>query len=228
MTAVDAAVLFDLDGTLIDTAPDFARVLNKMLCEDGCAPIGFERIRAKVSYGARALVTLAYGVTESSEEFEPLRQRLLNYYGQEVAKESRPFPGIDVLLQSLPGMRLGWGIVTNKPSRFTEPLIASMTMLPRPGAVVCPDHVKQTKPDPESLLLACRQIGVRPQTSMYVGDHQRDIEAGRRAGLITVAVRWGYHETTEQIEDWGADHMVDAVSELGILIAGIYSKSKLA
>jgi len=207
-------VLFDLDGTLLDTAPDFARVLNRMLVDMDMPELPYARIRATVSHGARALVQLAFGLKDGEPGFEPLRGRLLSLYEDGLAVETTPFAGISGLLDSFAARGIPWGVVTNKPHYLAEPLMAAMRFVPEAAVLVCPDHVSRTKPDPEPLLLACRQLGCEPDSAVYVGDHARDIEAGRRAGMRTIAAAWGYLADGESPLAWGANRIAQDVREL--------------
>lgn len=212
------AVLFDLDGTLLDTAPDFARVVNQLLAEHDKPPLPFPRIRATVSHGARALVQLAFSLAEGEPGFEALRTRLLTLYEQGLAAETAPFAGIRPLITELGHRGIAWGVVTNKPHYLADPLMQAMGFVPEAAVLICPDHVSRTKPDPEPLLLACRQIGCEPAASVYVGDHERDIEAGRRAGMPTVAAAWGYLPENESAHAWNADHIALDVAALEDLL----------
>lgn len=210
------AVLFDLDGTLIDTAPDFIAVLNRQRLAHGREPLPAEKIRAVVSQGARAVVALGFGdrFEVDSAEFEALRQEFLQTYLKHIADESRLFPGMDELLAGLEERGIPWGIVTNKHSMFTMPLLQALQLDKRCEVAICPDMVNQTKPHPEPMLKAADSLGIAPQACVYVGDHRRDIEAGRNADMFTVAVRYGYVLEGETADEWGADLTVDSVFEL--------------
>jgi phosphoglycolate phosphatase len=216
------AVLFDLDGTLFDTAPDFIVVLNQLRTEEQLPPLPDASIRAVVSNGARALITLGFGVDEGDAGFEHLRKRLLELYLNHLAEKTVLFPGIETLLNQLAAANIAWGIVTNKPLAYTAPLMRAYTHLPAPGAVICPDHVVNRKPDPEPVLLACAQIGCHPQEAIYVGDHERDIAAGRAAGMPTIACRYGYINGDEDPADWNADYLVDSAEEIWPLLQQNY------
>lgn len=216
------AVLFDLDGTLFDTAPDFIVVLNQLREQEQLPPLPDATIRSVVSNGARALVTLGFGKDESDPAFEGLRQRLLDLYLAHLAEKTVPFPGIESLLDRLAAEDIAWGIVTNKPEAYTVPLMQAFTRLPAPGAVICPDHVSKRKPDPEAVLLACSQIGCEPLEAVYVGDHERDIAAGRNAGMPTIACRYGYIDEGDDPANWGADHLVDSAEEIWPLLEREY------
>jgi phosphoglycolate phosphatase len=213
-----AAVLFDLDGTLLDTAPDFARTLNRMLAEHGMPALPYARIRATVSHGARALVQLAFGLRDGEPGFEALRSRLLSLYEEGLSVETKPFDGVRPLLTELAARGIAWGVVTNKPHFLADPLRAAMGFKPGAAALVCPEHVSRTKPDPEPLLLACRLVGCEPESTVYVGDHARDIEAGRRAGMTTIAAAWGYLGEGESALAWEADLLARDVAELQALL----------
>ncbi len=212
------AVLLDLDGTLVDTAPDFVVTVNQLLRQHGRDEIASERIRKSVSQGARALVTLAFQREEGAEGFEDLRQQLLDLYEKNLSCASTLFPGIYEFLQQLQAHDIAWGIVTNKPSRFTMPLMA-LTKLPcPPSTVICPDHVSVPKPDPEALQLACRELGCKASEAIYIGDHRRDIECGRNAGMETIAAAYGYIGDGDSAESWNASYLVEHPKELWAII----------
>lgn len=208
------AVLFDLDGTLIDTAPDFEFVLNQLLAEHQRDPLPFDLIRNTVSNGARALVTLGFGVDEGEPEFESLRNRLLEIYAAHLSVNSVLFPGMRELLDRLDEQSIRWGIVTNKPSQFAEPLIRDLELAQRCGSLICPDHVVQRKPHAEPILRACKEVGVGPERTLYVGDHVRDIESGRNAGAKTAAALYGYIVEEDDPQSWLADYYLQAADEL--------------
>ncbi len=202
------AVLFDLDGTLIDTAPDFARVLNGMRRRRSLPDIAYERVHATVSEGARALIELGFELREGEEGFEPLRQELLDDYLQQLSVESRLYTGMNDVLEWLEVRNISWGIVTNKPSLYAEPLIRDLQLDGRCKSLVCPDHVRQRKPHAEPILLACSQLGADATSSVYVGDHRRDIEAGKNAGSTTIACSYGYINKDDPADSWNADYTV--------------------
>ncbi|MFC6632061.1 HAD family hydrolase [Microbulbifer taiwanensis] len=216
------AVLFDLDGTLFDTAPDFIVVLNQLRQQEQLPPLPDDAIRSVVSNGARALVRLGFGKDEGDSGFDGLRQRLLDLYLAHLAEKTVPFPGIEALLDNLAENQIAWGIVTNKPEAYTVPLMQAFDQLPTPGAVICPDHVSKRKPDPEPVLLACSQIGCDPREAVYVGDHERDIAAGRAAGMPTIACSYGYIDEGDSAANWGADHLVDSAEEIWPLLQRHY------
>lgn len=209
--------MFDLDGTLLDTAPDFVAVVNQLLQENARAELPHEVIRAGVSNGSKALVTLAFAIEETHENFQPLRERLLELYTHHIAVFTKPFPGIQDLLDKLAEHNIAWGIATNKPAAYTVPLMEQLNMQPAPAIVICPDHVQQSKPHPESLLMAAEFFHCAPEEIVYVGDHLRDIECGKRAGSITVAAAYGY-VGNEDINSWQADYRVEHAEEIWPII----------
>lgn len=212
------AVLFDLDGTLIDTAPDFIRCLNELRVAEGMAPLPFDTIRCCVSDGARAMVRLGFGLEPDHPEYPERHRAFLDRYETGMAVDTRLFEGMEPLLATLEAAGIPWGIVTNKPVRFAEPLLAALGLAERCAVLVCPDHVQDRKPHPEGLWLACERLGAAPERTLYVGDHERDIRAGRNAGMPTVAVRYGYVTEPETIDLWQADVVVDTVADLANLI----------
>ncbi|NVK39942.1 MAG: HAD-IA family hydrolase [Oceanospirillaceae bacterium] len=217
------AVLFDLDGTLLDTAPDFIWVINRLLQEEARPSIDFSTLREQVSNGANAMIRTAFCIDESDREFAGLRQRFLDIYGDHLAIETRAFEGIDELLDWLDERHIPWGVVTNKPELYTRGLLRALELDRRAGSIVCPEQVRERKPHPESLWLACREIGCRPEHSLYIGDHVRDIEAGRNAGMTTVAARYGYIAPGENPDDWRADHGVDDAAAIKALLQSLYN-----
>lgn len=214
MTRTIDAVLFDLDGTLLDTAPEFAEVLQQLCAENNRECPNNAAIRHTVSHGARALVTLAFGIDEGEPTFELLRQRLLQIYAENLAAHTSIFPGIDDVLEHVNTNSIGWGVVTNKPSTFAEPLLAAMGFKPPAGVLVCPDHVTHTKPHPEPLIKAATELGCEPARCIYVGDHRRDIEAGAAAGMQTVAALYGYIDAADPAANWQADFAVERAEEI--------------
>lgn len=209
-----AAVLFDLDGTLIDTARDFARVLNAMRGLKGLDALEFAAVREKVSDGARAMVKLGFGLSEGEPGFAELRQEFLDRYAEGLAIDTVLFEGMEPLLAKLEKAGIPWGIVTNKPSVYAIAILEALGLSERCGSLVCPDHVNNTKPDPEPIFLACEQIGVSADQTWYLGDHLRDIQAGNNAGCTTIACLYGYLHADEEPRSWQADHAVDAPNEL--------------
>ncbi len=203
-------VLFDLDGTLADTAPDLAYALNQTLEKHGRSPLPYEQIKPKVSHGASALIRLGFGLTSDNEGFDPLLQDLLQTYSANIHRETTLFPGMEAVLQQLEQQDIAWGIVTNKPARFTDPLIKSMGLMDRAACVVSGDTTANSKPHPEPILYGCKLAGGHnPRECLYVGDAQRDIESGINAGTATLVALFGYLGSDDQPETWGADGAVD-------------------
>ncbi|AHL75838.1 phosphoglycolate phosphatase [Stutzerimonas stutzeri] len=212
------AVLFDMDGTLLDTAPDFIAVAQAMRLARGLDRVPDQQVREVVSGGARAMVLSAFDVDPLSDEFEVLRLEFLDRYQQHCAVESRLYDGMEELLAEIEKADLIWGVVTNKPLRFAEPIMHQLGLASRSAVLVCPDHVSKSKPDPEPMLLACSQLDLDPSTVMFVGDDLRDIESGRGAGSRTAAVRYGYIHPDDDPDTWGADVVVDHPLELLALL----------
>lgn len=208
------AVLFDMDGTLLDTAPDFIAVCQAMLAAHGRPPIDAQRIADVVSGGARAMVAATFDMDPEADGFETLRQEFLDRYQDHCAVYSRLYDGMPELLESIERANLIWGVVTNKPVRFAEPIMQQLGLAERSAVLVCPDHVSNSKPDPEPLLLACSQLGIDPAQVLFIGDDLRDIESGRAAGTKTAAVRYGYIHPEDNPAHWGADVIVDHPRDL--------------
>ena len=213
-----AAVLFDLDGTLLDTAQALAHALNRLLVEQGKPAPPFQQIRAVVSNGGNAMVSLGFGTSPGSPEHQALYQRLLEIYGQQLTAHTKPFPGIEALLATLEQFGLPWGVVTNKPSLYTLPIMRELDLQPPCSAVVCADQVTQSKPHPEPMLRACELIGCPAHQTLYIGDHLRDIQAGRNAGMLTAAALYGYIPEHENPRDWQADFYFEHPDELTELL----------
>ena len=213
-----SAVLFDLDGTLIDTAPDFIRCLNQLRQLHNLEPLAAEQIRPSVSNGARAMIRVGFGLEPEHDGYVEKHTAFLDLYEAGVAVETTLFEGMDSLLANLEARGIPWGIVTNKPVRFAEPLVQALGLAQRCATLICPDHVSERKPHPEPLFLACQRIGAAPEQAIYVGDHERDIEAGRNAGMRTIAVRYGYIEQPHAVDLWQADIIADTVSDLAKLL----------
>ena len=212
------AVLFDMDGTLLDSAPDFIAVCQAMRLERGLAAVDDQLIREQISGGARAMVASAFSMAPEADGFEDLRLEFLQRYQQHCAVLTRPFAGIEPLLADIEHARLVWGVATNKPLRFAEPIMQQLGLAQRSAVLVCPDHVSRSKPDPEMILLACAKIGIAPNATLFVGDDARDIEAGRAAGCKTAAVTWGYIHPDDNPSHWGADVVVKHPAELRTIL----------
>lgn len=208
-----AALLLDLDGTLLDTAPDMGGALNRLRAEHGLEPLAAERIRPVVSHGAMRLVALGFP-DASGPRFEELRQRFLALYAANLALGTRLFPGFEAVLAGLEARGLPWGIVTNKPGWLTAPLLAALGLDIRAACAVSGDTVAERKPHPLPLLHAAALIGVEPARCVYVGDAERDIQAGRAAGMTTLVAAYGYIADDEDPRRWQPDGVVEAPQDL--------------
>jgi N-acetyl-D-muramate 6-phosphate phosphatase len=209
-----AAVLFDLDGTLADTAPDLAAALNAMLRADGHDALPYELIRPWASWGALRLIALGYGEELASARVAELRARFLTCYETSLCRETRLFPGVPEALAALESAGVPWGIVTNKPGWLTDPLVAALGLSERAGTVISGDTLPFAKPHPMPLLHAARELGVPAGRCVYVGDNVRDIEAGRAAGMYTIAAAWGYIPADDDPASWQADRLMFAPAAL--------------
>ncbi|MBM7060834.1 N-acetylmuramic acid 6-phosphate phosphatase MupP [Pseudomonas sp. UL073] len=208
------AVLFDMDGTLLDSAPDFIAVVQAMRSDRGLPARDEQLIRDHVSGGARAMVAIGFDIDPEHAEFEALRLEFLERYQSHCAVLTRPYDGIAELLEDIEQAKLIWGVVTNKPVRYAAPIMQELGLTPRSALLICPDHVQKAKPDPEMLVLACKQLDLDPASVLFVGDDLRDIEAGRAAGTRTAAVTYGYIHPQDNPRNWGADVVVNHPLEL--------------
>ena len=210
------AVLFDLDGTLADTAPDMGRAINRLRQELGFEPMAADVIRPQVSNGSLGLIKLAFGVDEDSGagQFETLRDRFLDLYAGDICSGTGLFDGMAEVLAHIEACGLPWGIVTNKPEFLTTPLIAKMGLATRSASTISGDSLPQRKPHPEPLLHACREIGGSPASCLYLGDAERDIHAAVAAGMPSVVAGWGYIDDSDTPEQWGANEQLATVAEI--------------
>lgn len=212
------AILFDMDGTLLDSAPDFIAITQQLLKEYNYTPVDDNKIRNVVSGGAKSMISAAFDLEESHPLFEELRLEFLARYLQDCARYSKLYEGINCLLIDIEKAGLRWGVVTNKPVRFAEPIMERLSLTKRCATLVCPEHVTQCKPSPEPMLLAAKQLAVNPNAIIYVGDDKRDIDSGNAAGCKTVAVEYGYIHPADNPRNWGAGAVVSSVRELRQLI----------
>ncbi|WP_171406167.1 HAD family hydrolase [Acinetobacter baylyi] len=211
------AVLFDLDGTLIDTAADFIRIIQEMCREEQREVVDADLIRTQVSEGARAMVKLVYPELAVDDAiFLTHRQRFLDRYEQNIVVDTDLFKGMYPLLEMLESQQIPWGIVTNKPRHLTELLLERLNLTERCAVLVCPEDVQRTKPDPEPMFLAATQLHIAPEQIIYVGDHPRDIDAGRAAHMYTILAAYGYLplQHKDNLNAWQADVIVQHVTEL--------------
>lgn len=209
------AVLFDLDGTLIDSAPDLGAAANAMRSARGLAPLPLPHYRAWASAGARGLLFAAFDMGPQDERFADWRDEFLARYEQGLLQHTKPFAGVTEVLDHLRQRGLAWGIVTNKHSRFTDPIVRGMSCLMDAAVVISGDTTAHAKPHPEPLLEAARRLGLWPSECLYVGDDERDIVAGRAAGMPTVVARYGYLGTAPDVDAWGGDWQIE--NPLGLL-----------
>ncbi|MBU0498757.1 MAG: phosphoglycolate phosphatase [Gammaproteobacteria bacterium] len=204
------AVLFDLDGTLADTAPDLAHTLNQTLIREGREPLPYERIRPHVSHGGGAMIRHGFGIGPEDPDFARLRGYFLAHYRDNICRETRLFDGMGSALATLEQRGIPWGVVTNKQGWLTEPLLEALGLTSRAGCIVSGDTLPQCKPHPAPILHACKLIDADPATTLYVGDAERDIQAGRAAGTRTLTALFGYLDEQDSPADWGADGMVES------------------
>lgn len=211
-------ILFDLDGTLVDTAPDLAYALNLQRELHGLAHLPMEAIRPFASHGSKGLLNIGFDLTPEDETFEEMRVEYLDLYDQVFTRSPVLFDGVEELLAKLHQRDIKWGVVTNKPRRFAAPLIDSMQLITPMACLVCGDDAPLPKPAPDTLFMACEQSLVKPGCCFYVGDAERDIEAGNAASMKTVVALWGYIDTADKPMKWGADFAINHPLELISLI----------
>ena len=208
------AVLFDLDGTLVDTAPDMGAALNNLLIEEKLAPIPMDIIRPLVSQGALVLTKLGFSEHVPESEIEPLRQRYLDHYRAIVADNSALFDGFEQVLESLDNQGTPWGIVTNKPEWLTTPLLEQLALNDNAAVVICGDSLEQRKPHPLPLIVAAETIGIDCQSCVYIGDDPRDIDAGKAAKMTTLIAAYGYINQDIDLNQWQADGVIEKPIDL--------------
>lgn len=208
------AVLFDLDGTLIDSAPDLAGTANDMREARGLPRLPLDSYRALVSNGARGMLAVGLMLEPHHPEFEPARVEFLSCYEQRLTRETRLFPEIVPVLETMEAAGLPWGIVTNKMTRYTTPIVEELGLRARSGAVISGDTMPHAKPHPAPLLEAARRMQVAPEHCLYVGDDRRDILAGKAAGMATVSASWGYLGDGGEVDTWEADFVIHRPAEL--------------
>ncbi|MDA3912658.1 phosphoglycolate phosphatase [Oleiagrimonas sp.] len=217
-----SGVLFDLDGTLLDSAPDLYAALVELSTQEGVTPPDYALVREVVSRGARAV--LRRGLEGAGDDrIETLLPRFLELYARIMGRDSHPFAGVETLLDTLESAKVPWGIVTNKAGFLAEPLLQRLALYARAAVVVCGDTLAQRKPDPMPVLHACERAGMDPQRAVFVGDDMRDVQAGRSAGLFSVAVSWGYLDGGDP-HAWEADAVVDSPREL-ITLLGLEARA---
>ncbi|MDS4042056.1 MAG: HAD-IA family hydrolase [Candidatus Competibacter sp.] len=209
-----ACVLFDLDGTLLDTAPDLAAAINQLRRERGVPDLPFELIRPTVSQGSPGMLKAGFGLEPEDPLYAELNRRFLELYRAAIAVETALFPGMTEVLAYLETHAIRWGVVTNKPGWLTEPLMKALNLWSRAACVVSGDTLSKRKPDPEPLWYACERAGATPARSVYVGDAERDVRAGNQAGMITLVAGFGYLSAEDRPEEWGAAGVLDQPADL--------------
>lgn len=208
------AILFDLDGTLLDTAPDLAHALNLLLSKNGRATLPLEKIRPVASDGVKGLLALGFNISDTSPDFSQLRTDFLEYYTTHISRETTLFPGMDTVLNELETRGIPWGIVTNKIACLTEPLLKNLNLHHQAGCIVSGDTLEFAKPHPAPLLHACELLGRTAEECVYVGDAKRDIEAGLRANMSTIVALYGYIKETDDPYSWQANATIKSPEEL--------------
>ncbi len=208
------AVLFDLDGTLLDTAPDLVLALNNLLNSHNRPGVEFDKLRNLASQGSLALTRYGFPDVTNEQQFEQLRQEFLQHYADSVCVDSELFNGMDVLLQTIEEQNIPWGIVTNKPGGLTKSLLEKLSLTNRPSCIISGDTLSVRKPHPDPLLLASKTIQLSPHHTIYIGDDPRDIYAGNAAGMYTCVARYGYIEADIDTDQWGADFTINHPLEL--------------
>ena len=208
------AVLFDLDGTLIDSAPDLAGAANDLRTQRGLEALPYESLRPMVGAGARGMVGVAFGLRPGEDGFEPLRDAFLARYAERMLDRTRVVDAVEPVLQMLSAAGVPWGIVTNKATRYAEPVVRGLGLDARAGVLIAGDTTAHAKPHPAPLLEAARRLGRDAGRCVYVGDDLRDVQAGRAAGMATLAAGWGYLGQGEPIDGWGADAVLQEPAQL--------------
>ncbi|MEW8563749.1 MAG: HAD-IA family hydrolase [Candidatus Thiodiazotropha sp.] len=207
-------VLFDLDGTFADTAADLHFALNRVLVQRGREEIPFEKLRPAVSHGSRAMLKVAFDIDPGDPGYTELQQQFLHIYADNIALFTKPFAGMETLIDELEARGIHWGIVTNKPAWLTDPLMQKLGFDQRASAIVSGDTTTHAKPHPEPILHACQQAGANPWQALYVGDAIRDIEAGRNAGTKTLVALFGYLDEDDNPWEWQADGQINHPMEI--------------
>ena len=207
-------VLFDLDGTLADTAPDLGFALNEVLSRHGRESLPQSEIRPVVSHGSIGLIKLGFGLVPEDEEFALVRDELLAIYAENLANETRLFPGMEQVLADLEQSGRNWGVVTNKPAWLTEPLLERLGLSQRAACIVSGDTLPRRKPHPDPVLLACERAGSAPHQCVYVGDAERDVQAGHNAKMHTLVALFGYISREDQPQSWGASALISRPEEI--------------
>lgn len=208
------AVLFDLDGTIADTAPDLGYAINQQRLARSLPELPAEAVRAHASSGARGLLKIGFNISPENSGYEEMRDEFLAIYEKNLARGSELFPGVASLLAQIEQRGMAWGIVTNKAERFTFPLLNALGLIERAAVVICGDTTPHPKPHPAPLLAASGKLGFAASSCLYVGDDERDVQAGQAAGMPVIVARYGYLGNGKPPESWGADGYIDSPMEL--------------
>jgi N-acetyl-D-muramate 6-phosphate phosphatase len=208
------AVLFDLDGTLVDTAPDLGYALNLQRARHGLPFLSDQTIRPYASHGSRGLLAIGFGLQPQDSNFEAMREEYLALYTEVMTRQPVLFDGMEETLSAIEDRGLQWGIVTNKPRRFTLPIVEALGLTERATAVISGDDAPQPKPSPQTLLMACERMQLQPQKAIYLGDAERDVQAGSAAGMTTLVALFGYLSAEDQPLKWGANACINQPQEL--------------
>ncbi|KMT66520.1 HAD family hydrolase [Catenovulum maritimum] len=218
------AILFDLDGTLLDTAKDLGETLNYILKQHSKPTVDYQDYRPVASHGALGLLKLGFGDELNRLDKAALRETFLNYYEQNIAVKTDLFDGMEACLELLNKLGIKWGIVTNKPQFLTDKLLPFYNIMSSSQINISGDTLAVKKPDPEPLYVACKHMTLSPEECWYIGDAQRDIEAGNRAGMYTVIANWGYTQDSLPINEWAADLIIETPADLSSLVKTLYEK----
>ncbi len=213
------ALLLDLDGTLLDTAGDLVGALNRVLADEGKSPVSIQQGRPYISTGAAGLIKIGFGLEQEDPKSLVLQKRLVEYYGENMTEYTALFDGMDSLLLRLENQNMLWGVVTNKSTALTEPLLKSLNLYDRAACVVCRDTTSEAKPSAKPMYHACKVAGMLPETTLYVGDALTDMQAANSAGMISLAARYGYLMDKADADRWQADGAVDHPSEIAQWLA---------
>lgn len=212
------AVLFDLDGTLLDTAPDLAGAINELRADRGLEHLPLAELAPMCSLGGRGMLSKGLGLTPADADYADMSRVFIERYHQRMSRETAPFAGMRELIRTIAANSHAWGVVTNKAEALALPLMDAMAFDPAPGCVIGGDSAGIAKPDPAPLFMACEQLGVNAADCIYIGDSERDIAAGRNAGMATIGVTYGYIPPDDDIHAWQANILVNTVAELPVTI----------
>lgn len=207
-------ILFDLDGTLMDTAPDLGLALNMQRERHGLLPLPQSDIRPYASHGSKGLLSVGFGITPEHPDFNEKRIEYLALYDEVFTRAPVMFDGVTEVLADIENKGLRWGVVTNKPRRFTQPLLKAIGLFDRAACVISGDDAPRAKPYPDTLLMACKQVDIEPSSAIYIGDAERDIQAGIAAGMPTVVALYGYLDAMDKPDSWGADYKIHKANDI--------------